>query len=130
MSEPFGFPKSEVNRTTKLYKKAKQNSSELEESRRLPTARFGVSETRDRIICKQVIDSQPEFRDCIACTPQAQEMKRKLNPFVEGNAPAIPERVPKGTFRKPLFLDTFVALIMSPSNNILEPQLNKKRYHT
>ena len=57
-------------------------------------------------------------------------MKQKFNPFLGGNAPAIPNSPPRGILPKPLSLERFVALIMSPSSNSLEPQFYKNRSYT
>ena len=40
-------PKSQTNRTSKLYKKAKQNSSELAETRWSPTVYFGLNQKQE-----------------------------------------------------------------------------------
>ena len=39
-------------------------------------------------------------RECVECGAEVtQKTKRKLNPFVDGNAPAVPETIPKAFFK-------------------------------
>ena len=82
MSETVGLPERQSKDTNKLYKKAKQNSSELAEPRRSPTACFGLKRKQEiESYATQVADSQPESEDCGTHVPQ--ETRRKSNPFVE-----------------------------------------------
>ena len=132
---------------TLLHKKAKQNSSELAEPHRLPTASFGlVRKQQTESYATQVVDSYPEMENRGA--QATRQTKRKLNPFVEEcEASATQKTAPKGvmlsermrglTLAKPLSLEQFVALIMSPlvqllkhnySANVMEFQVWKRDF--
>ena len=99
-----------------------RNSSELAESRRLPTACFVlIRKQKTESYATQVVDSQPEFGDRVAL--HTRETKRMLNPFVEEcEASATQETSHKSimpsermyglALPKPLPLERFVALIM------------------
>ena len=124
--EICSLPKRPSKDTNHFYKKAMRNSSELAESRRLPTACFGlVRKQQTESYATQVVDSYPKVEDCGA--QATQQTKRKLNPFVEEcEASATQKIVSKGvmppertrglTLAKPLSLEQFVALMMSPPN--------------
>ena len=116
-----------------------RNSSELAESRRLPTACFGLVQKQEtESYATQVVDSQPEVEGRGAQATWAT--KRKLNPFVEDcEASATQETLSKGimpsermrglTLSKPLSLERFVALIMSPLGASRSPNFNKTKIH-
>ena len=137
-SETYGLPKRPSKDTNKLHKKAKQNSSELAEPRRLLTACFGLKRKQETESYEtQVVDSYPDIEVCEALA--TQETKRKLNPFVEEcEASATQETVPKGVMPpkrmhdlalpESLSLDQFVA-IMSPPGAIQDPLLFKPILH-
>ena len=64
MSETFSLPKRPSKDTNNSYKKANQNSSELAEPRRLPTACFGLVQKQEtELYSTQVVDSQPEVEE-------------------------------------------------------------------
>ena len=129
-SETSSLPKRPSKDTNLFYKKAMRNSSELAESRRIPTACFGLSrEQQTESYATQVVDSYPKVEDCGA--QATQQTKRKLNPFVDKcEASATQKTAPKGvmpskrmrglTLDKPLSLEQFVALIMSPLAQLLK----------
>ena len=63
-SETFSVPKRSLKYTNKLYKKAKQNSSELAEPRRLTKACFGLVRKQETESYRmQVVGSQPEVEE-------------------------------------------------------------------
>ena len=81
-SETFSLPNRPSKDTNNFHKKAKQNSSELAEPRRLPTACFGLVRKQEiESYATQVVDSQPGIEDRGA--QATQETKHKLNPFVD-----------------------------------------------
>ena len=108
-----------------------RDSSEPAEPRRLPTACFGlVRKQQTESYATQVVDSQPKLGDRIAM--RMRETKRKFNPFVEEcEASATQETLPKGvmhservrglTLAKPLSLEQFATLMMSPPGAIQDP---------
>ena len=66
-SEALSLPNRPSKDTNKFYKKAKQNSSELAEPRRLATACFGlVRKQQTESYTTQVVDSYPEVEDLLA----------------------------------------------------------------
>ena len=82
LSETFSLPKRPSKDTNNLHKKVMQNSSELAEPRRLPTACFGlVKKQETESYATQVVDSQPSFGDRVAL--RTREAKRNSNPFTE-----------------------------------------------
>ena len=121
-SETSSLPKRPSKDTNLFYKKAMRNSSELAESRRLPTAYFGLNrEQQTESTATQVVDSYPRVEDCGA--QATQQAPRRLNPFVdECEASATQKTLPKGVMpaerkrelplAKPLSLEQFVALMM------------------
>ena len=140
-SETYSLPNRPSKDKTNLHKKAKQHSSELAEPRRLPTASFVfVQKQETELYATQVVDSYPEFGECVAFTQRTRETKRKLNPFVEDcDASATPETASKGilppnrmrglALPKPLSFDRFAALIMPRSGVSRSPNLNKTRLY-
>ena len=138
-SETFSLPNRPSKDTNPFHKKATRNSSELTVPRRLPTACFGlVRKQETESHATQVVDSQPEVEDRGA--QATREIKHKLNPFVEEcGASATQETAPKGimpsermhglALPKPLTLERFVALIMSPPGAIQSSNFNKTNIH-
>ena len=124
MSETYSLPKRSSKDTNTYHKKAKQNSSDLAEPRRFPTASFGLSQKQEtESYATPVVDSNTESGGCEASA--TQEMNRKFNPFWKnGKSPAIPENAPRGVLPEPLSLDTSVTLIMSHPRATLDPNLN------
>ena len=89
------LPKRSSKDNNQFHKKAMRNSSELAESRRLPTACFGLNrEQQTESYATQVVDSYPKVEGRGAqATRQAQ---RRLNPFVdECEASATQKTLPK-----------------------------------
>ena len=138
-SETFSLPKRSSKDINNLHKKAMRNSSELAEPSQLPTVCFGlVRKQETESYTTQVVDSQPEVEARGAHA--TREMKRKLNPFLEKcEAAATQKPAPKGVMPselmhglalpKPLSLERFVALIMSPPDLVRDPNFNKTDIH-
>ena len=139
MSETSSLPKRPSKDTNKFYKKTMQNFSELASSRRLPTACFGlVRKQETESYATQVVDSHPEFG--VRGAQATRETKRKLNPFVkECEASATQETLSKGSMRsermrglnlsKPVSLEQFVTLMMSPLGVSRSLSFNKTDIH-
>ena len=76
-SETYSLPKRPSQDTNTFHKKAKQNSSELAEPRRLPTACFGLNEQQEtELYATQVVDSHTENDDCGAKAGKAKLFRR------------------------------------------------------
>ena len=137
-SETSSLPNRPSKDTNLFNKKAMQNSSELALFRRLPAASSGLVQNQEIEFATQVVGSCPEFEDREA--QATREMKRKLNPFVEEReASATRESSLKGVMpserqrelplAKPLSLEQFVTLMMSPPNLVRKPIFHKTDTH-
>ena len=82
VSGAFSSPNRPSKDTNLSYKKAKQNTSELAEPRRLPTACFGLVKNQEtESYATQVVDSHLEVG--VRGAQATREMKCELNPFIE-----------------------------------------------